>query len=1337
MKRNYILLTILVTILLVLAGCTEEGIFSKFYGRAIHTYTPPSTPELADFPEQFLVDDDVNYILSFEDAIVADSSYDLSTLDASLEADMCAIVTGAGYDCVDENSNVLSTPTGSFFSNFITGGAIIDNYPDAVRLVSCARYYKGVTDYRTFLNSCAEGWDYQGILGLIYTVQKPNTVPVYACYRAIRTDAVKVETGKYSYYDHFLSTDVGCEGTGLTDGRIGYVYTTAQADTIPTYRCWESPDDIRHGRWNHFMTNEPTCSLNNQNWQLEATWHLVNYCNDPDGGKNISAATTVEGLTDSKADSCLGATKVNEIFCQAYPGEGISEQPIDCPSGEFCVNGACEEKIDFSVDKTIEWYNLSNQQVMFRVTVTNTGSPTSNVIIRDVVPQGMTIDSTSKAYTADAGALRWDIVSFDNNNDDTSDYNIGASTYDSEGIFIIDIIVTISSSVTGGTNLTNYVNLTTLGGFFEDTASITVGTTPPAPPTAPTGGVIDDYTDVARLQRCMHIHKGVRDDLLVAGNCPSGWDSGGTLGLIYTAQKPNTVAIYSCYRRTETDRVQAVTGDHQYDDHFTSTDTACEGQRISGLIGYVYSTPQTDTVPIHRCWRQPEDMEHGVWNHFMTNEANCAFDNVYGTLEATWHAINPCSDPDGQDPYTAAITKGVTDSVVDECVDSDTVKEYYCELPKNKGYTSKNMDCAGGSACINGVCTGGTPFADIGIIEQTEANDAYGNLNRIADPVCPFGTQTIGGVTEFHWKDNQYGRKFNVCMSPPHQTGVIKTCSINSDSSEGPWAYACNPGACPTGTTALDGLIKTGMYFHPSGGGFTFANRYSRVCLPAIVGGKVLTHHAVSSYILDPVLVDGDSYSFPSPFVESAPAMNCPADMVEVTGLVTNPVLELEYLKNNDRNRYYEFVYNKICVAVVNSCQNTIIDGSETDVDCGGSDCDECSVGEACVVDADCETDNCDSGFCAVSAPAPFCGDGLLQTGEQCDPGTPGFPCANATDICSSTTCQCIPPSAITSYQISIPDPIVPSSLSSNEFSNDNTVLIGTCADNGHVANALGTAECAALTTGRALILMQHNPYRLIVAADASIGVLIAVNVLNNAANYNLHGPRVDIAYIGTNFTLSFPHCFDSTQNYDETGVDCGGSVCAACPPPSYPGATPGSPGAGGGGGGGGSWYTQPVAEQETTECMDDWICDLWSDCSASGIQTRVCHLNDYEECTLIMAKPPETQSCTAPYVAPVESCFDGLLNQGEEGIDCGGPCAACPKEKPLWLVPVIIILLCTAIALGFLVYYIKFLKKPNVVSPLKKYVREVKSKGFKEPRIRQRLRKQGWAKPEIDKAMK
>ncbi len=43
------------------------------------------------------------------------------------------------------------------------------------------------------------------------------------------------------------------------------------------------------------------------------------------------------------------------------------------------------------------------------------------------------------------------------------------------------------------------------------------------------------------------------------------------------------------------------------------------------------------------------------------------------------------------------------------------------------------------------------------------------------------------------------------------------------------------------------------------------------------------------------------------------------------------------------------------------SCLDGVKDGSETDVDCGGADCSPCYILKACLVDADCATNQCDA----------------------------------------------------------------------------------------------------------------------------------------------------------------------------------------------------------------------------------------------------------------------------------------------------------------------------------------------------------------------------------------
>jgi hypothetical protein len=59
------------------------------------------------------------------------------------------------------------------------------------------------------------------------------------------------------------------------------------------------------------------------------------------------------------------------------------------------------------------------------------------------------------------------------------------------------------------------------------------------------------------------------------------------------------------------------------------------------------------------------------------------------------------------------------------------------------------------------------------------------------------------------------------------------------------------------------------------------------------------------------------------------------------------------------------------------SCTNNLIDGVETDVDCGGN-CSKCSIGESCDVSSDCRSGHCDSGNCS----APSCTDGVENQRE-------------------------------------------------------------------------------------------------------------------------------------------------------------------------------------------------------------------------------------------------------------------------------------------------------------------------------------------------------------------
>jgi hypothetical protein len=51
---------------------------------------------------------------------------------------------------------------------------------------------------------------------------------------------------------------------------------------------------------------------------------------------------------------------------------------------------------------------------------------------------------------------------------------------------------------------------------------------------------------------------------------------------------------------------------------------------------------------------------------------------------------------------------------------------------------------------------------------------------------------------------------------------------------------------------------------------------------------------------------------------------------------------------------------------VCTTCPNGVLDGDETDVDCGGSCAADCEQGQACAANADCVSRNCEGGVCGA-----------------------------------------------------------------------------------------------------------------------------------------------------------------------------------------------------------------------------------------------------------------------------------------------------------------------------------------------------------------------------------
>ena len=116
---------------------------------------------------------------------------------------------------------------------------------------------------------------------------------------------------------------------------------------------------------------------------------------------------------------------------------------------------------------------------------------------------------------------------------------------------------------------------------------------------------------------------------------------------------------------------------------------------------------------------------------------------------------------------------------------------------------------------------------------------------------------------------------------------------------------------------------------------------------------------------------------------------------------------------------------NRVCVAA--QCNDTVKNGSETDIDCGGPSCGDCPDGKACLAGTDCTSGVCSS--TALTCQAPTCPDGIQNAGEtDVDCGGPscatkcegGKVCNTSADCALGYTC---PPGAAS-----------PSKVCTNEF---------------------------------------------------------------------------------------------------------------------------------------------------------------------------------------------------------------------------------------------------------------------------------------------------------------
>ena len=156
------------------------------------------------------------------------------------------------------------------------------------------------------------------------------------------------------------------------------------------------------------------------------------------------------------------------------------------------------------------------------------------------------------------------------------------------------------------------------------------------------------------------------------------------------------------------------------------------------------------------------------------------------------------------------------------------------------------------------------------------------------------------------------------------------------------------------------------------------------------------------------------------------------------------------------------------------------------------------------------------------------------------------------------------------------------------------------------------------------------------------------------------------------------PTCDDGIQNGDETGVDCGGSNCTGnnadcatvCNGTPNPKATVSSS----------NESVENAADGSITFTFNDVSGRTTLKFSIDGGSSYAYSVPDNSGSYTVDNLAPGTYNTWVKWEnndcpinlgsvnisegGPVPTCSDGIRNQGEEGVDCGGPCADCPPNN-------------------------------------------------------------------------
>jgi hypothetical protein len=223
------------------------------------------------------------------------------------------------------------------------------------------------------------------------------------------------------------------------------------------------------------------------------------------------------------------------------------------------------------------------------------------------------------------------------------------------------------------------------------------------------------------------------------------------------------------------------------------------------------------------------------------------------------------------------------------------------------------------------------------------------------------------------------------------------------------------------------------------------------------------------------------------------------------------------------------------------TCTDKIKNGSEADVDCGGSCPTKCADGKGCSVAADCATATCSGGKCVAAACVDTVKNGTetdVDCGGTCGKCADTKTCAVAADctsaVCDATTKKCLAPLCTDTVKNGTESDVDCGGTCPTKCADTKSCAVAADCTSG-VCNA-GTKKCSAAACND---LAKNGS-----ETDVDCGGTCPTKCADTKSCLLATDCTSGVCNAGTH-KCSVAACPDGVKNGGETDLDCGGATCA------------------------------------------------------------------------------------------------------------------------------------------------------------------------------------------------